>query len=76
MGLYKFTHMSFRLSNVDSSFCSLMEQFLGDHQFVTLLLYLDNICIFAPVIDDMLDCIELVFNRLKQINLKTKRLMH
>ena len=72
MGLYEFTHMPFGLSNAGSSFCPLMEQCLGDQQFVTLLLYLDDICIFAPTIDKMLDRIELVFNRLKQFNLKIK----
>ena len=72
MGLYEFTHMLFGLLNAGSSFCCLMEQCLGDQQFVTLLLYLDDICIFAPTIDDMLDRIELVFNRLKQYNLKIK----
>ena len=72
MGLYEFTHILFRLSNAGSSFCHLMKQCLGDHQFVILLLYLDDICIFAPILDDMLDRIELVFNRLKQFNLKTK----
>ena len=72
MGLYKFTCMPFGLSNAGSSFCCLMEQCLGDQQFVTLLLYLNDICIFAPTIDDMLDQIELVFNRLKQYNLKIK----
>ena len=71
-GLYEFTHMPFGLLNAGSSFCCLMEQCLGDQQFVTLLLYLDDICIFAPTIDDMLDWIELVFNRLKQYNLKIK----
>ena len=54
-GLYEFTHMPFGLSNAGSSFCHLMEQCLGDQQFVTLLLYLDDICIFAPTINDMLD---------------------
>ena len=54
-GLYGFTHMPFRLSNAGSSFCYLMEQCLGDQQFVTLFLYLDDICIFAPTIDKMLD---------------------
>ena len=49
-----------------------MEQCLGDQQFVTLLLYLDDICIFAPTIDDMLDQAELVLDRLKQFNLKIK----
>ena len=43
LGLYKFTHIPFRLSNAGSSFCHLMEQCLGDQQFVTLLLYLDDI---------------------------------
>ena len=72
MGLYEFTHMPFGLSNAGSSFCRLMEQCLGDQQFVTLLLYLDDICIFAPTIDEMLDRIQLVFNRLKKFNLKIK----
>ena len=72
MGLYKFTCMLFVLSNAGSSFCCLMEQCLRDQQFVTLLLYLDDICIFAPTINDMLDRIEVVFDRLKQYNLKIK----
>ena len=64
--------MQFRLSNAGSSFCHLMEHCLGDQRFVILLLYLDDICIFAPTINDMLDHIQLVFNRLKQFNLKIK----
>ena len=72
MGLYEFTRMPFGLSNAGSSFCHLMEQCLGDQQFVTLLLYLDDICIFAPTIDDMLDQIHPVFNRLNKFNLKIK----
>ena len=54
-GLYKFTLMPFGLSNAGLSFCRLMEQCLGDHQFVTLLLYLDDICIFVPDVNAMLD---------------------
>ena len=54
-GLYKFTCMLFGLSNVGSSYCRLMEQCLGDQQFATLLLYLDDICIFAPDVSTMLD---------------------
>ena len=54
-GLYEFTCMHFGLSNARSSFCRLMEQCLGDQQFVTLLLYLDDICIFAPDVSTMLD---------------------
>ena len=54
-GLYKLTHMPFGLSNAGSSLCRLMEQCLGDQQFVTLLLYLDDICIFPPDVSAMLD---------------------
>ena len=54
-GLYEFTCMPFRLFNAGSSFCHLMEQCLGDQQFVTLLLYLGDICIFALSIEVMLD---------------------
>ena len=71
-GLYEFIHVPFRLSNSGSSFCCLMEMCLRDQQFVTLLLYLDNICIFATSIDKMLDCIELVFKQLEEFNLKIK----
>ena len=69
-GLYEFTCMSFGLSNAGSNFCRLMEQCLGDQQFVTLLLYLEDICIFAPDVSAMLNQIELVFSLLKAFTLK------
>ena len=47
-----------------------MEQCLGDQQSVTLLLYLDDICIFAPDVSAMLDRMELVFSQLKSFSLK------
>ena len=72
LGLYEFTHMPFGLSNAGSSFCRLLEQCHGDQQFVTLLLYHDDICIFVPDVSTMLDQIELVFNWHKSFNLKIK----
>ena len=71
-GLYGSTHIPFGLSSVGSSFCHFVEQCLGNQQFVTLLLYPDKFCILAPTIDDVVDQIDLVFNRLKQFNLKIK----
>ena len=71
-GLYRFTHMPFGLSNSGSSFCPLMEMCLGNQQFVTLLLYLDDICVFATSIDEILDHIELVFKWQEEFNLKIK----
>ena len=71
-GLFEFTHMPFGLTNARASFCRLMEMVIGDQQFVTLLFYLDDICIFTNLADQMLDQIELVFSRLKQYQLKIK----
>ena len=70
--LFEFTRMSFSLTNAGASFCRLMEMVIGDQQFVTLLFYLDDICIFANSADQMLDQIELVFSRLQQYQLKIK----
>ena len=68
--------MPFGLSNVGASFCCLMEMCLGDQQYLTLLFYLDDICIFGSSIDDMLDRIGLVFQCLKEFNLKIKAKNH
>ena len=62
LGLYEFTHMPFGLSNSGASFCHLMEMCLGDQQYVTLLFYLDDICIFACSIDELLYRIGLVLH--------------
>ena len=71
-GLYEFTCMPFGLTNAGASFCHLMEMCIGNQQYVTLLFYLDDICIFTETADQMLDCIELVFSHLKEFNLKIK----
>ena len=71
-GLYKFTCMPFGLSNVEASFCHLMEMFLGDQQYLTLLFYLDDICIFSSSVDEMLNRIEMVLKCLQDFNLKIK----
>ena len=71
-GLYEFIYMPFRLSKSGFSFCCLMEMCLGDQQFVTLLLYPDDICVFIASIDPMLDQIEMVFSRPKEFNFKIK----
>ena len=71
-GLYEFTCMPFGLTNAGASFCRLMEMCIGDQQYVTLLFYLDDICIFVETADQMLDRIEFVFSHLKEFNLKIK----
>ena len=46
LGLYEFNHMLFGISNSGSGFCHLLEICLDDQQFMTLLLYLYDICVF------------------------------
>ena len=58
--------------NAGASFCHLMEMCLGDQQYLTLLFYLDDICVFSSSIDKMLDRIALVLNHLQEFNLKIK----
>ena len=71
-GLYEFMRMPFGLTNASASFCHLMEMCIGDQQYITLLFYLDDICVFAETADQMLDRIQFTFNRLKEFNLKIK----
>ena len=71
-GLYEFTCMPFGLSNVAASFCHLMEMCLGDQQYLTLLFYLDDICVFSSSIDEMLNRVEMVLECLQDFNLKIK----
>ena len=71
-GLYEFTRMPFGLSNAGASFCRLMEMCLGDQQYLTLLFYLDDICVFSSSVNKMLDRIVMVFGHLKEFNLKIK----
>ena len=71
-GLYEFTCMPFGLSKVGASFCHLMEMCLGDQQYLMLLFYLDDICIFGSSVNEMLDRITMVLQRLKDFNLKIK----
>ena len=73
-GLYEFTRMPFELTNTGASFCRLMEMCIGDQQYVTLLFYLDDICIFVEMANQMLDRIQLMFSQLKEFNLKIKPL--
>ena len=55
-----------------ASFCHLMEMCLGDQQYLMLLFYLNDICIFSSSVDEMLNRIEMVLKCLQDFNLKIK----
>ena len=71
-GLYEFYLYAIWVIQLGVQFLLSHGMCLGDQQFVTLLLYLVNICVFATSIDEMLDHIELVFKWLEEFNLKIK----
>ena len=58
--------------SVGASFCHFMEMCLGDQQYLTLLFYLDDICIFSSSIDEMLNRVKMVLKCLQDFNLKIK----
>jgi len=71
-GLWEFTRMPFGLCNAPASFQRLMDMCLGDQNYATLLLYLDDILVFAQTFEEMLERLNLVFTRLSRLGLKIK----
>ena len=71
-GLYQFTRMPFGLCNAAATFSRLMGHCFGDMNLESLLIYLDDILLFANTFDGMLQRLEVVFEQLMQFNLKLK----
>ena len=71
-GLYEYNRMPFGLCNAPGTFQRLMERIFGDQSFQTLLLYLDDVVVYASSFEQHLRRLELVFERLRAHNLKLK----
>ena len=70
-GLFEFNVMPFGLSNAPAVFQELMSVVLqGCHDFSTA--YLDDIMIFSPTLEEHLEHICVIFDRLRKHNLKLK----
>lgn len=72
MGLFEFQRMPFGLCNAPATFQRLMESCLGEHNYQSLLIYLDDIIVFAADYDTHLDRLDYVFSRLSAQGLKLK----
>lgn len=72
LGLYEFNRMPFGLTNAPSTFQRLMERCLGDLNFDSVLIYLDDIIIFSKTFEDHLKHLDQVLSRLAQYGLKLK----
>ena len=71
-GLYEYTRMPYGLCNSPATFQRLMEACLGDENFETLVLYLDDILVFSSTIEEHIERLDVVFTKLKEHGLKIK----
>ena len=71
-GLYEFTRMPMGLCNAPATFSRLMDHVLGNENFHSLLIYLDDVLVFGKSVDEMLQRLDLVFSKLRAFGLKIK----
>ena len=71
-GLYEYVRMPFGLCNAPASFSRLMEACLGDRNYETLLIYLDDILVFSSTVEQHMTRLQVVFERLRKHGLKLK----
>ena len=67
-GHFEWTVLPFGLKNAPSEFCRMMYSALGNLPHV--LVYLDDICIHTPTLEQHFIALNNVFNELKKVNLK------
>ena len=71
-GLHQFCVMPFGLCNAPSTFQRLMEHVLAGLHWTSCLVYLDDIIIFSKTLEDHLQQLREVFERLEKAGLKVK----
>jgi len=71
-GLFQFTRMPFGLAGASSSFCRLISIVLRDLLWKVCLYYLDDIIIFARTPEELLERLEVVLDRLREVGRKVK----
>ncbi|KAJ8388347.1 hypothetical protein AAFF_G00135010 [Aldrovandia affinis] len=70
MGLYEYNRLPQGLCNSPASFMRMMLSIFGYLNFSSLLCYLDDLLVFAPLEEEALRQLEVVFSRLRANNLK------
>ena len=72
LGLFECNCMPFGLCNVPAMFQRLMQNCLGELNLIYCLIYLDDIIIFSWMAEEHLHRLHVVFNQLREYNLKLK----
>ena len=69
-GLYEYNRMPFGLCNAPATFQRLMQSTMHDFIFSLLVVYLDDLLIYAKNFQEHLEALEKVFKRLREIGVK------
>ena len=72
LGFFGCDRMPFRLCNVLATFQWLMQNFMGELNFVYCLIYLDDLIVFSQTAEEHLHHLHMVFDCLQEYNLKLK----
>ena len=72
LGFYECARMPFGLTNAPATFQRLMNSCLGDLQNKFCLLYIDDIVIYSKTVEEHLQHLTMVFDRLRKAGLKLK----
>ena len=71
-GLFEFKVMPFGLTNAPATYQRFMDIILAGLKWKSLLIYLDDICVFSASFDQHIKDLEEVFKRIRQANMKLK----
>ena len=69
-GLYEWTRLPFGLANAPAHFSRLMQYVMHDHLFQVMLVYLDDLLVYADSFEEHLRRLQLIIDRLREVNLK------
>ena len=64
LGFFKCNRMPFRLCNAPATFQRLMQNCMGELNFIYCLIYLDDLIMFSQTAEEHLHCLRVVFDRL------------
>ena len=70
LGFWEFNRLPLGLNNAPATYQRLMEQCLGDLNMKICAIYLDDLIIFSSSLEEHLERLDRVLNRLKECNLK------
>ena len=72
-GLYQYTRIPVGLINAPATFARLMQSCLGEENVKSLILYLDDILVYAKSFSEMISRLLMMFIKLREYDLKIKQ---